>query len=63
MLEKQYGNIIFECDGWHCDENLETNTSDFGAAKNMLDRSRWRARKDDEAGEWRHYCPSCQAAP
>jgi hypothetical protein len=57
-VDRQKGNIIFECDA--CNETLETNTSNWDAAMNMLRHGGWKARKEDE--EWVHYCDKCVGA-
>ena len=69
MLDRQKGNIIFKCDG--CDEVLDTETSNFDAAVNLLNREDWRSKKvirsaasssrpDDKKDEWNHYCSRCK---
>lgn len=55
MLDQQHGNIFFSCDD--CGEVLDTKTSSFEAARNMLRRANWRITKVGE--EWRHYCVEC----
>lgn len=64
-----HGDIVWQCDGvlpdlkkgfphiLHCLEALETNTSNFDAARNTLTRQRWKAIK--KGLEWKHLCPSC----
>lgn len=56
MLDRQKGNIVFECDS--CADTLDTGTGNFEAAKNLLDREGWRARKDN--GDWEHFCSKCK---
>lgn len=56
MLDRQHGDVIFECDGG-CGEVLETGTSNFDAARNALRRENWKTRKIGE--EWTHLCPGC----
>jgi len=56
MLDRQKGNVVFECDG--CDEVLETETSNFDAAVNMLNQEDWRSRKVGDT--WEHYCLKCK---
>ena len=69
MLDRQKGNIVFECDG--CDDVLDTGTSNFDAAVNLLNREEWRSKKtvrldapgsrpDDKKDEWEHYCSRCK---
>ena len=54
-MSKDHGDFEFSCDG--CTEVLHTETSNFDAAKNLLARSGWRARKI--LGDWQHFCPRC----
>lgn len=56
MLDRQKGNIIWQCD--ECNETLDTGTSDFDAAKNLLKRERWAVEKVDDT--WEHFCPDCK---
>jgi Fe2+ or Zn2+ uptake regulation protein len=55
MLDQQKGDFFFQCDD--CGEVLETKTSNFDAARNVLKREGWRAIKVGEA--WEHRCPQC----
>lgn len=55
MLDRQKGNIIFECDT--CADTLDTGTGSFDAALNQLRRDGWRAQL--VAGEWVHWCQKC----
>lgn len=57
MMDRQKGNIVFECDG--CQDVLETGTADWGSAQNALKRARWSAVKVDE-GDWEHYCDGAE---
>lgn len=62
-LQRQFNKgvraeIVWECDG--CDDTLETGTDDFAEARDELKAERWRTRKDDTTGDWKHYCPICQ---
>jgi hypothetical protein len=54
-----HGNIVFQCDGDRCRETLETNTSNFEAARNLLRRAAWRPYKPAGAPEWLHQCRGC----
>lgn len=56
MLTREYGNIVFQCDG--CDEVLATNTEDFTVAQEKLRAEGWAARKVGP-DEWTHRCPGC----
>jgi hypothetical protein len=55
MMDKQTSKFVFECDG--CTEVLETNTSSFASAKELLDAEGWHARKVND--EWEHFCSRC----
>jgi hypothetical protein len=56
MLDRQKGEIVFECDG--CSDTLETGEREFSEAKHALDAEGWRARK--LGSDWMHYCPGCK---
>ena len=58
MLDRQGGNIWFECDT--CPETLDTGTSDFDSARNLLRREGWRTSK--VGTEWVHACSNCSEA-
>lgn len=49
------GDIYFSCDS--CPETLETDTSNFHSARNVLFRNDWKAYKSGET--WRHRCDTC----
>ena len=55
-----HGNIVFQCDGKDCRETLETETSNFDSARNVLRRNHWNVKKDRASDEWRNLCPNCQ---
>lgn len=55
MLDRQHGQIVFECEG--CSETLETGEREFAEAKGVLDDEGWKARK--VGADWCHYCPEC----
>lgn len=57
MIDRQHGDIVFECDSCGI-ETLETKTSDFGAAWKMAKREGWRTRKIGTL--WVHSCPQCE---
>jgi hypothetical protein len=56
MLDRQKGNVVFQCD--ECGAVLDTNTSDFASARNLLKRERWVTEKDGDV--WEHFCPDCK---
>jgi Fe2+ or Zn2+ uptake regulation protein len=60
MMTRDHNNIVFECDG--CGEVLETETSSFESAQNILHRQHWKARKalGKLSDEWLHFCPDCE---
>jgi hypothetical protein len=65
-LTTDRGDIIWQCDD--CKATLETNTSNFDAARNVLRRNGWnpykrRIRQGNKviiAEEWSHVCLDCQ---
>ena len=56
MIDRQGGDIIFECDS--CAEVLESGTSNFDSAWNAAKRIGWRVKKI--GNEWVHTCPECE---
>ncbi|MPZ58462.1 MAG: hypothetical protein GEU91_18610 [Rhizobiales bacterium] len=60
-LTHDHGNIVFTCDGKGCGSYLETDTSNFDAARNVLKRNRWKPHRRNETSDWQHACPDCQA--
>ena len=56
MLDRQKGDVVFECDG--CAEIFDTQTGSFEAALNRMRREGWRAFKTGE--DWFHYCSRCK---
>lgn len=59
MMDRQRGDVIFECDG--CGEVLDSETGNFEAAVNLLRRSGWKFFKEGDV--WIHRCPDCKAIP
>lgn len=57
MLDRQKGDVIFMCD--ECGEVMDSGTSDFDSALNLLKRERWQIKKIE--GEWEHRCPNCKS--
>ncbi len=55
MIDRQHGNLVFECDG--CEEVCETGTDEFSYAVSYIKREGWLIRKVGE--EWTHECPRC----
>lgn len=56
MIDRQHGEIVFECDG--CDETIETGESEWADARAEFRRNDWRAEK--VGNDWTHLCPDCQ---
>lgn len=56
MIDRQHGQIVFECDG--CDETIETGEDEWNEAMAQFRSERWRAEKVGD--EWTHLCPRCQ---
>lgn len=54
-LHHTKGDIVFECDA--CNDTLETATSNFDSARNILRMEHWQARKVGDV--WSHYCEGC----
>lgn len=47
---------------WRCDEckgELETNTTCFDDALEILRENDWVSRQNDD-GDWEHYCENCR---
>lgn len=57
MIDRQGGQIIFECDS--CDTTLESGTEEWSDAWSRAKREGWRSRKI--GSEWVHACPGCEA--
>jgi hypothetical protein len=56
MIDRQNGGkIMVECDS--CDAVLDTDTKDFGEAREAMVREEWKVRKF--GGVWIHGCPKC----
>lgn len=59
-VNKDQGRHVFNCDGENCHEVLETYTSDWHSASNVLKVSGWVARRNERL-EWEHFCsPECE---
>jgi hypothetical protein len=59
-ITHDHGDIVFQCDTKGCRATLETNTSNFESARNVLRRAHWKPEKDRSSDEWRHRCAECQ---
>jgi len=57
MLDRQHGQITFECDV--CGDTLDTDTSDFSEAIRTLKNEGWTARRI--GADWIHSCAECGA--
>lgn len=58
MMERQKGKFVVECDGAGCSEVLETDTGDFGTAREQMQEEAWKFRK--VGSDWKHYCSKCK---
>jgi hypothetical protein len=58
-ITHDHGDIVFQCDTKGCRATLETNTSNFESARNVLRRNHWKPIKTG-SDEWKHECPECQ---
>lgn len=56
------GNHVFQCDEQRCGETLETSTSNFDAARNLLRRAGWKPYRLPSLDGWQHRCAQCSAA-
>ena len=56
MMTHNHGDLEFECD--NCGEVIQTDTSNFESAQNILHRQDWKPKK--VGTEWQHFCPKCQ---
>lgn len=54
------GDHVFQCDVERCGETLETGTSNFEAARNLVRRAGWRPFQRN--GRWLHRCAQCVKA-
>lgn len=59
MIDRQFGEITFECDA--CDATLETGEGEWAPAQAQFRRDGWRAEKVGD--EWTHLCPACGRRP
>lgn len=53
--------LVFECDA--CEEVLDSGATEFLEALDDLRAEHWVARKNEQTGVWRHYCPDCKPKP
>lgn len=56
MIDRQYGEINFECDA--CDDIIVTREADWRDAMERFRNEGWRSEKVGD--EWTHLCPKCQ---
>ncbi|CCE05822.1 hypothetical protein BRAS3843_1480053 [Bradyrhizobium sp. STM 3843] len=56
MIDRQAGQIIWQCDS--CEDVLETGTPDFDDARAIMQRKQWKAQKIGR--DWIHACPECE---
>lgn len=57
-ITRDFGMLVFECNGPDCVESLETDTEDWDEAKDLFDDEEWQARR--VANQWFHYCKACK---
>lgn len=58
---RDHGDYVFQCDGG-CGATLESETSNFESARNILRRHRWKPYRQPGEIDWQHRCPSCEAS-
>lgn len=51
------GNYVYECNGEGCGKLLHTHNGNFDAAKNVMNRNKWKAIHTSR--QWDHLCPDC----
>lgn len=56
---QDHGNFVFQCDAQGCRETLDSNTSNFEAARNLLRRAGWKPYRPPGAEDWLHRCRAC----
>jgi hypothetical protein len=68
-LTQDHGNHVFICDGLECRSRLETNTSNFESALNLLRRAGWKAIRignwhatPGAKSDWANLCGQCVKA-
>lgn len=54
---KDHGDFVFQCDG--CRTTLESNTSNFESARNVLRRHGWKPYREGDGTDWKHRCADC----
>lgn len=55
MIDRQYGNLLFECDS--CPDIFQTDTDDFSDAWEKAKCEGWKTRKLGNL--WVHACQQC----
>lgn len=55
MIDRQHGNLVFECDS--CSETFEAESKDFNTAWSAAKAEGWTATKNGDF--WLHGCPEC----
>lgn len=56
MLTRIYGKFVYECDA--CGDTLETDTKDFGEAREAMRLADWRVLQ--VSTDWVHTCAGCK---
>lgn len=58
MIEYEDGQVVaFWCD--ECEDSFEPKSVDFHEALAEAKRNGWVSVKDNETGEWKHFCKDC----
>jgi hypothetical protein len=57
-IDRVKGKIAFTCDD--CGDGYETGSSDFYEALDEAKSEGWAAVKDNDTGEWKHFCKDCK---
>jgi hypothetical protein len=58
---RDHNDYVFQCDAPACREMLETSTSNFEAARNLLRRAGWKPIRRS-GDDWQHLCARCVKA-
>lgn len=56
MIDRQFGEITFECDG--CEETFPSGEGEWGDAMSQFRQNGWKAEKIGD--DWVHLCPTCK---
>lgn len=56
-IDRQHGYYVFICD--ECDDELDTNKSDFYEALEAIKTEGWVVKRNDDDTDWMHICNEC----